>query len=63
MKISDYKIGDRVKYIFLGDYDGVITHVDTHIAIIELDKPAPVAFNMGGCQVIALGEKYLELIA
>ena len=62
MKMSDYKIGDRVKYIFLGDYEGVVTQEGKSIVLIELDKPAPVQFNTGSRGVMALGPSYLELI-
>ena len=66
MQLSEYKKGDRVKYIFLGDYDGVVT--DTHkkhgspFISIRLDNRPPIEFNCGHINVLALSPKYLELI-
>jgi len=63
MKLSKYKEGDRVKYIFLGDYDGeVIKNHSGHMLTIRLDKAPPVQFNMGNLEVIALGPNYVELL-
>ena len=65
-QLSEYKVGDRVKYIFLGDYDGTVSaiHGDSTSVLlsIELDNPAPVKFNMGNTGVIAIGPAYIEPI-
>ena len=68
MKLSEYKIGDRVKYIFLGNYEGEVTQIHQTwghepVLSIRLDKPAPDKFNMGGCDVIALGPNYINPIS
>ena len=67
MKLDKYKKGDRVKYIFLGDCEGVVKSKTTKLGmtylIITLDKPAPIEFNMGNRDVMALGPSYVELIS
>ena len=67
MKLSEYKIGDRVKYVFLGDYDGTVTAIygkSSHAPwlSIELDNAAPVEFNTGKRGVLAIGPTYVQLI-
>jgi hypothetical protein len=66
MNLSEYKNGDRVKYVFLGDYDGTIIndhkkHGSPYL-VIKLDKRPPVKFNSGELEVLALTADYLELI-
>ena len=66
-KLSEYKIGDRVKYVFLGDYDGTISKVfgkgsPQPWLLIDLDRAAPVEFNTGKHDVLALSPDYIELI-
>ena len=63
MQLSEYKKGDRVKYVFLGDYEGKV--INTHngsVLTIMLDKRPPVEFNMGHLRVMALGPNYVELL-
>ena len=63
MELSKYKKCERVKYVFLGDYEGkVINTHDGSILTIMLDKRPPVEFNMGHLEVLALGPNYVELI-
>lgn len=67
MKLSEYKIGDRVNYIFLGDYDGTVSAIHQTFGAepllsIKLDKSAPVQFNMGSHDVVAMCPDYIELI-
>jgi hypothetical protein len=67
MNLSEYKNGDRVKYVFLGDYDGTIIndhkkHGSPYL-VIELDNRPPAEFNGGEFEVLALTADYLELIS
>lgn len=68
MKLSEYKKGDRVEYVFLGNYDGEVTEIHKTwglepVLSIRLDKSAPDKFNMGGRDVVALDSSYIKPIS
>lgn len=67
MKLSEYKKGDRVKWNLFDGYEGFVcdihqTFKEEPLLTIILDKPAPMKFNMGGRDVIALKPECVELI-
>lgn len=67
MKLSEYKVGDRVKWNLFEGYEGFVgeihqTFTDEPLLTIILDKSAPMKFNMGGRDVIATKPECIELI-
>lgn len=61
----DYKVGDRVQYMSVGA--GTVTSHIKHYGHywglnIELDEPAPVEFNMGHKDVIAISTQHVSIL-
>ena len=67
MKLSEYKKGDRVKWNLFDGYEGFVGEIhqlltEEPLLTIILDKPAPMKFNMGGSDVMAIKSECIELI-